>query len=167
MAASESLIDAARAGDGEAIAALLRQSQPDMRRYARRVCLASDADDAVQDALLQLYRRIGTLRATAAFSSWIFEIIRRRCVALARKIWRLDPIEAAGDRATRSDADLGIDLSAAIQSLPEHYRSIVILRDIEERTIGEIAEALDLTRESTKARLHRARRLLREYLAGD
>lgn len=167
MAASESLIDAARAGDGDAIAALLRQAQPDMRRYARRVCLASDADDAVQDALLQLYRRIGTLRATAAFSSWMFEIVRRRCVALSRKIWRLDPIETAGDRAMRSDADLGLDLAAAIQSLPEHYRRIVILRDIEERTIGEIANALDLTRESTKARLHRARKLLREYLADD
>ena len=55
-------------------------------------------------------------------------------------------------------------IEAAIQSLPEHYRKIVLLRDVEEMTIDEIASTLALTRESVKARLHRARGLIREYL---
>jgi RNA polymerase sigma-70 factor (ECF subfamily) len=63
--------------------------------------------------------------------------------------------------------DIRIDLSRAIQSLPEHYREIILLRDIEEMSIDEIADVLDLTRESVKARLHRARIMIREYLIRD
>ena len=66
--------------------------------------------------------------------------------------------------AQRSDPELRIDVAAALQSLPEHYRVVVLLRGVEERTVGEIAAALDLTREAVKARLHRARGLVREYL---
>ena len=60
--------------------------------------------------------------------------------------------------------ELRLDLSRAIQSLPENYREVVLLRDIEEMTVDEIAATLNLTRESVKGRLHRARALLREYL---
>jgi RNA polymerase sigma-70 factor (ECF subfamily) len=63
--------------------------------------------------------------------------------------------------------DIRIDLSRAIQSLPEHYREVILLRDIEEMSIDEIAGVLDLTRESAKARLHRARIMIREYLIRD
>jgi RNA polymerase sigma-70 factor (ECF subfamily) len=63
--------------------------------------------------------------------------------------------------------DLRIDLSRAIQSLPDHYREVILLRDIEELSIDEIASVLSLTRESVKARIHRARMLIREYLIRD
>jgi RNA polymerase sigma-70 factor (ECF subfamily) len=53
--------------------------------------------------------------------------------------------------------DLRIDLSRAIQSLPDHYREVILLRDIEELSIDEIARVLDLSRDSVKARIHRAR----------
>jgi RNA polymerase sigma factor (sigma-70 family) len=66
--------------------------------------------------------------------------------------------------AHRSQDDLRIDLCRAIQSLPEHYREIILLRDVEEMSIDEIAATLQLTRESVKAKLHRARGLIREYL---
>ena len=56
-------------------------------------------------------------------------------------------------------------LERAIQSLPDHYREVVLLRDFKEFTIDEIAGQLALTREAAKARLHRARGLIREYLA--
>ena len=60
--------------------------------------------------------------------------------------------------------ELSIDLARAIESLPEHYREVVLLRDVEELTINEIAERLGRTREAVKGNLHRARLLLREYL---
>ncbi len=63
--------------------------------------------------------------------------------------------------------DLRIDLCRAIQSLPEHYREVILLRDIEELSIDEIAAVLGLTRESVKARIHRARIMIREYLIRD
>jgi RNA polymerase sigma factor (sigma-70 family) len=63
--------------------------------------------------------------------------------------------------------DIRIDLSRAIQSLPDHYREVILLRDIEELSIDEIASVLGLTRESVKARIHRARLMIREYLIRD
>jgi len=60
--------------------------------------------------------------------------------------------------------ELRRDISRAIQSLPEHYREVVLLRDIEELSVNDIAQVLDLTREAVKARLHRARAMMREYL---
>jgi RNA polymerase sigma factor (sigma-70 family) len=63
--------------------------------------------------------------------------------------------------------DIRIDLSRAIQSLPDHYREVILLRDIEELSIDEIGAVLALTRESVKARIHRARLMIREYLVKD
>jgi len=66
--------------------------------------------------------------------------------------------------SNRPTLELRLDVAAAIGSLPPHYREVVLLRDVEEMTVDEIGAALALTREAVKARLHRARALLREYL---
>lgn len=161
-------VEAARSGDRDALLTLLSAVQPDLRRYARTACrTSSDIDDAVQEALWLLYRRIGTLRAVTAFSTWLFAIVRRECLRLARKAMGTTPLDdetRADALLTMPDAALRSELASAIQSLPEHYRDVVILRDIEELTIDEIAARLSVTRETAKARLHRARTLLREYL---
>jgi RNA polymerase sigma factor (sigma-70 family) len=57
-----------------------------------------------------------------------------------------------------------MDVAGAIESLPEKYRIVILMRDFEELTIGEMAARLELTRDATKSRLHRARAMLREYL---
>ncbi len=163
------LVEAARGGDRAALEALLAAAQPDLRRYARAACRrASDVDDAVQDALCILYRRVGTIRSVQAFMGWLMVVARRECQRLARRAGLLhQPVEDLEDElrlSVRPADDLRLDLAAAIQSLPPHYRDIVLLRDVEERTIDEIAAARGLSREAVKARLHRARGLLREYL---
>lgn len=166
----ESLLEAARGGDREAILSLLTLAQPDIRRYAAQTCHASDdINDAVQEALWVLYRRIGTLRTVTAFSGWLFAIVRRECWRLARKVMGqptdLEEVENSEKFAKRPAMELRIDLARAIESLPDHYRAVILLRDMEELTIDEIATALGKTREATKANLHRARLLLREYLS--
>jgi RNA polymerase sigma factor (sigma-70 family) len=164
------LIEAARGGDEQALVSLIAAAQPDVRRYAARNCRAADIDDAVQETLLLLYRRVGTLRAAASFSAWIFAVTRRACLRLLRMASGIGevPADAAEARlAHLRPEDLRIDLSRAIQSLPEHYREVILLRDIEELSIDEIASVLKLTRESVKARIHRARMLIREYLVRD
>jgi RNA polymerase sigma factor (sigma-70 family) len=161
------LIEAAQQGDQAAILSLLAVSQPDIRRYAQRSCRAADVDDAVQEALWLLNSRIGGLRAANAFASWLFQIVRRECDRLTRRRMDTAPIEDVQDTldfSTRPDADLRLDLAGAIQSLPAHYRIIVLMRDMEDFTIDDIAAELELTREAVKARLHRARLLLREYM---
>lgn len=160
------LLQLAIAGDRAALVELLEAARPDIRRYARLACRANDVDDAVQEALWLLYRRVGTLRAVSSFPAWLFAIVRRECLRLARTFGSA-PAGVPGEETeilSRTDAELRLDVAAAIQSLPEHYRGIVVMRDLEERTVDEMAHALGLTREAVKGRLHRARTLLREYL---
>lgn len=165
---TKGLVALAQAVDSAAIDALLRAAQPDIRRYARATCRMSDVDDAVQDAMFILHRRIGTLRAAAALSGWIFAIVRRECLRLARAVFvsgvPVETLDNDARLAVRPATDLRIDLAAAIASLPGHYREVIVLRDIEELTIAEIEVRLSLTREAVKARLHRARGLVREYI---
>jgi RNA polymerase sigma-70 factor (ECF subfamily) len=167
----ETLLRTAIAGDRQALHTLLSAAQPSIRRYAQRSCgHADDVDDAIQETLILLYRRVGALRAIGAFSGWLLTIVKRECLRLARRGLGL---RSADDVAQHEDSpmlaakpadDLRLDLHAAIDSLPPHYREVLLLRDFLELTIDEIATELALTRESAKARLHRARAMVREYL---
>ncbi|MDN6883805.1 sigma-70 family RNA polymerase sigma factor [Variovorax sp. CAN2819] len=163
------LIHAAQTGDPAAIASLLAVCQADARRYAGRHCQASDVDDAVQESLLVIVRKVRGLKAAAAFSSWLFTVIRRECLRLQRAMFRHDPLDdevAERQLASRGDAALRLDLTHALESLPAHYLEVVLLRDFEELTIAEIAERLGEPAGAVKSRLHRARSLVREYLLG-
>ncbi len=86
--ATPQLIARACAGDAPAIDELLATSQPDLKRFARRACgNAEDAEDAVQAALWQLHRRIGTLRTVATFATWLFassSVSASGCFAVTR-----------------------------------------------------------------------------------
>ncbi|HJV25959.1 MAG TPA: sigma-70 family RNA polymerase sigma factor [Aromatoleum sp.] len=165
----EGLIIAAQTGDAVAISCLLAVCQADARRYAYRHCQASDIDDAVQESLLVVSRKVRGLKAAAAFSGWLFTVIKRECRKLARKMFKHDPLPediAEELLAHRSDETLRIDLARALESLPAHYLEVVLLRDFEELTIAEIAERLNEQQGAIKSRLHRARELVREYMLG-
>ncbi len=163
----ESLILAAQTGDPAAISRLLAVCQADARRYARRHCHASDVDDAVQESLLIISRKVTSLKVAMAFSSWLFTVIKRECRKLERMMFKHEPLEdevAEQQLACRTDEALRIDLAHALESLPAHYLEVVLLRDFEELTIAEIAERLGEQPGAIKSRLHRARELVREYL---
>lgn len=165
--ADTNLILAAQTGDSAAIERLLTLCQADARRYAYRHCAASDVDDAVQESLLVVSRKVQGLKAAAAFSSWLFIVIRRECRRLERLLLRhesIDDAEVEQQLAKRTDDDLRIDLARALESLPAHYLEVVLLRDFEELSISEIAERLNEPNGAIKSRLHRARELVREYL---
>ncbi len=161
------LLEAARGGDPAAMNRLLSVCRPDIRRYAQRHCVISDVDDAVQEALLIVSKHVSSLRAVAAFSGWVFRIVQRECRRLGRITLRYDPYDEAALEAwmgSRNDDSLRHELAQAFEALPPHYREMILLRDFEELTIGEIAARLQLTTAATKSRLHRARQLMREYL---
>lgn len=161
------LLEAARRGDAAALDHLLCICQPDVRRYAFRHCLVSDVDDAVQETLLIVAHRLASLRAVAAFSGWLFQIVRRECRRLERRLFRFDPYDEEKMEAwlsTCPDETIRCDLIHALESLPAHYREVILLRDFHEMTIREIATRLHITAPATKSRLHRARELVREYL---
>lgn len=163
----ENLILAAQTGDQAAISRLLAVCQADARRYARRHCHVSNIDDAVQESLLIISRKVTGLKAAVAFSSWLFTVIKRECRKLERMMFKHEPLEdevAERQLACRTDDALRIDLAHALESLPAHYLEVVLLRDFEELTIAEIAERLGEQPGAIKSRLHRARELVREYL---
>lgn len=165
---SPNLFEAAQLGDPEAIARLLETAQPDIHRYARATCRSSaDAEDAAQETLWILFRHVGTIRSLLAFSAWLFSVVRRECLRLARKAGLTASIDESQVEAAlllRPQADLRLDVAAAFEALPRHYRDVVLMRDVKEMTIDEIAEMLGATRQTVKARLHRARALMREFL---
>lgn len=162
------MFEAARLGDRAAIIGLLDLSQPDIRRYARSACRTSaDAEDAAQEALWLLFRHVGAIRSVAALSGWLFTVVRRECMRLARRtgiVAAAEDEEVEAGLLSRPEPELRLDLAAAFESLPPHYRDVALMRDIKEMSIAEIAAALDLSRETVKARLHRARVLMREFL---
>jgi RNA polymerase sigma factor (sigma-70 family) len=161
-------IAAARDGDAGALERLLSGSRTQVVRYAERHCVVHDVEDAVQESLILASRHIRGLRVAEAFAGWLFRIVKRECDRLKRA-WRLNihdyaPELPLPEPVLHSAEELRVDIIAALQSLPLHYRDVLLLRDAEELSIEEIAERLGLTRLAVKARLHRARVMVREYL---
>ena len=166
IASNDDLL-AARTGDLAALQRVLVQSRQNLRRYAEYHCNINDAEDAVQESMILVSRRIGDLRVLEAYASWLFRIVKRECNRLKRGLRML-----TGDAITEDilrgcsfePVELRHDVAAALVSLPAHYREIILLRDLEGYSIQELAEQLGLKREAAKSRLHRARLLAREYL---
>lgn len=164
------LVERAVAGDPEALDAVLRLWGPRVHRFARRLCPANEVLDAVQETLLILADRIGTLRAAEALTSWSFQVVRRQCLkvfshvrretALARHFGVLDGV----DQPDPARTFLVDELARVVQSLPDRERQILILKDLEGLTLHEAATRLGLSLPAVKSRLHRARGLLRERM---
>jgi RNA polymerase sigma factor (sigma-70 family) len=160
------LVEAAQRGEAGAIEQLLAATKPDLQRFARRLCTGpEDAEDAVQNALWILHRKVGTVRAVPAFAGWLFRVVARECRRLMRRAGiAVDSTEVDAIAAPRIPSELQRDLAAAIEALPDAYRTVLIMRDVEELTAPETAEILKLSQEAVKSRLRRARGQVRERL---
>jgi RNA polymerase sigma factor (sigma-70 family) len=163
------LIEAACQGDKAAISDLLTVCQPDLKRFARRTCSTTeDAEDAVQIALWQLYRKIGALRTVATFTTWLFRIVERECYRLYRGKKATEALDELLEHELPCEptvpTDLRLDLTRALERLTPPYLEVLILRDVHELTAPEVAAQLGLSLEAVKSRLHRARSQVREQL---
>lgn len=130
----------------------------------------SEVDDAVQEALLIVARRLRSLKSAASFAGWLFTVVRRECRRMSRTMIaheELDDDLIEAQLAERPMHELRRELAFALKSLPAHYLEIILLRDFEELTISKICERSGLTVATAKARLRRARVLVREYLLGE
>ncbi|QCF24849.1 RNA polymerase sigma factor [Hydrocarboniclastica marina] len=163
------LLEAAHGGDQASLAQLLQLCQPDVRRYAQRQCKITDIDDAVQEVLLIVARRLESLRVLAAFSSWLFKTVQRECRRLGRKALSFDPFEEEQLEnwlGRFSNDELTVELARALEALPDHHREMILLRDFHGWTMAEIAGQLGVTKAAAKSRLHRAREAIRSLLMG-
>lgn len=166
----ERIVSAARDGDTASIAALVSGAHPHIRRFAFTLCESEqDAEDAAQEAMIVLFRKIGSLRATAALASWVFRIVRNECLRRARAVMRRDehaevPVPSAEDDVlTRLEVER---VAAAVAALPAVQRRVLIMRDVQGLPGREVARVTGLSVAAMKSQLHRARRAVRASLEG-
>ncbi|WP_327586925.1 RNA polymerase sigma factor [Nonomuraea sp. NBC_00507] len=167
--AGNQLVAAAQRGDEASIALLVSGAYPHVRRFAFSLCASSqDAEDAAQEAMIVLFRKIGTLRAAAALASWMFQIVRNECLRRARAVLRRN--ETISEVAIPSAEDDVLDrleverVAAAIASLPDDQRRVLIMRDVQGLPGSTVARSLGLSTAAMKSRLHRGRVAVRARL---
>lgn len=166
-------------GDMRALEALMRLHNRTLYRTARAI-LRDDAEaqDAVQEAYLQAYRKLGTFRGESKLSTWLVRITanealmrRRRSVSAAFVPTAVEPDNLVSDEtgpegdAERSEMRRRLEMH--IDALPDAYRAVFVLRALEELTVPETAAALGIPDATVRTRYFRARGLLREWMAGD
>ena len=180
------LVRRAARGDAGAMEDLLVRAQEVAFRFSFLVCgHAEDAEDVMQDALLKTYEQVGRIREPEAFRPWLYSTVRNACLMKRRRRAaeprRHEPIEAGASPDGRQTALevrdsgmspldaavnswLGRQLRAALDRLPPGYRVIVFLREMEGLSTKEVAKITRLSEANVKARLHRARSMLRAQL---
>ncbi len=171
-AAERRLVGEAQKGDFLAFERLYRDNE--RRVFAlclRLTCDAALAEELTQEVFVRAWRKLSSFRGESAFSSWLYPITvnaalterRARRRRDARFVVTEDPAQL--ERAPRApQPEAGFDLEKALATLPPGARAVFVLHDVEGRTHEEIAGLLDLAPGTSKAQLHRARRLLREVL---
>jgi RNA polymerase sigma-70 factor, ECF subfamily len=162
----------AQEGDVAAFEALARRHQAALYRVAVRVMGdAGEAEDALQEALVDAWRRIGSFRGDASFSTWMYRIVTNRCVGMLRKRTPA-PVEAPVEQAaagqsveTSVEVDAGLAaLRAAVAQLPPDQRVSWVLRELEGLGYSEIAEITGAGEDAVRGRIHRARVRLAEVM---
>ncbi|MCA9716290.1 MAG: sigma-70 family RNA polymerase sigma factor [Myxococcales bacterium] len=166
---------AARTGQQRAFAELVRRHQGKVRGLLLR--LTSDrtlADDLAQEAFLRAYRGLVGFEGRARFSTWLYRITYNVYLnhrARVRELAALPDGFESGAAAPETSmsparADLRRDLDAAIASLPERYRAVVMLYYLEDVSYPEISEILSIPLGTVKTHLHRAKKMLRAHMRG-
>jgi RNA polymerase sigma-70 factor (ECF subfamily) len=167
------LVRQAQNGDLVAFERLYRDNERKVFGLCYR--LSSDpalAEELTQEVFVRAWRKLASFRGESAFSSWLYPLTVNVALSERRSRRRRDSrIVATEDpsrleRAPRAPApEAGFDLDKALRTLPPGARAVFVLHDVEGRTHEEIGELLGLAPGTSKAQLHRARRLLREALA--
>lgn len=179
------LVARLQAEDDTAYEEVVRRFGPRMLSVARRlVTQEQDAQDAVQDAFLSAFKSIGNFQGDAKLATWLHRIVVNAALMKLRSKRRKpesaiddllpkyhDDGHRRGNGDWRITHDTAVQTSeireqvlAAIDQLPDMYREILMLRDIEELSTDETAQQLEITEGAVKTRLHRARLALRESL---
>jgi len=184
------LVERLRDGDGAALETLMERYTSRVYRVARGITRTdADAEEVVQDVFLTLARKIDSFEGRAALGTWIYRVTTN--AALLKRRGKRAQLEVSleehlptfkddghreGDRsylladwsqtpeAELLDGEARVVLARAIDQLPDAYRAVLILRDVEELTSEEAAQILGESVASVKSRLHRARMALREQL---
>jgi RNA polymerase sigma-70 factor, ECF subfamily len=177
------LVRLAREGSVSALRLIVRRHNQRLYRVARAIVRDhTEAEDVMQEAYLSAFRNLATFRADASLATWLTRIVVNRALGHVRPEAIMVPLDAAADAAwpdvvgahpaSETDPELVAArsqvrelLERAIDSLPEPFRVVFVLRMVEQLSVEETASSLGLREETVKTRLHRAKKLMRAQLA--
>lgn len=176
----EQVVDRVLAGETVLFEIIMRRYNQRLYRVVRAILRDdSETEDIVQDAYVRAYQYLHQFERRAPFSTWLARIAIHEALSRARKRKRFEHLDSAthdGDLSvSQSNAPLDPEMSTskaeitrlleeAVLALPEDYRTVLMLRDIEEMSTAETAAALSITEVNVKVRLHRGRALVRKHL---
>jgi RNA polymerase sigma-70 factor (ECF subfamily) len=170
----EQVIARVLSGDAPVFELLMRRHNERVYRAVRSILKdEAEVEDTMQAAYLHAFAHLGEFEARATFATWLTRIAVHEALARKKRGLRTAPDEGAfemletrgrGPEEETSDRERRAILTAAIDALPEHFRVVFILRQVQELSIEETSRVLGLREETVKTRLHRARALLRRTL---
>jgi RNA polymerase sigma-70 factor (ECF subfamily) len=177
----EEVVARVLAGETAMFEIVMRRHNQRLYRVARSILRNdTEAEDVMQGAYVRAYEHLNQFAGRAKFSTWLTRIAVREALARQRRGNRyqeFEPMsELEGDPMDRfaslalnpeqqaSNSEVRRLLAEAVEKLPDAYRTIFMLRDVEEMSTTDAADVLEISEENVKARLHRARALLRESL---
>jgi RNA polymerase sigma-70 factor, ECF subfamily len=184
-ASEAELVARAAHGDGTAFETIMRRHNQLLFRTARSIVRNdAEAEDVVQESYLRAWRVLAAFRAESKLSTWLVRIITNEALGrLRRKSAQIIPLEAAmishepeTQAALTDEPERGPEqaamrsqmrklMGARIDRLPEAFRTVFVLRAVEEMSVEEVAQALEIPEATVRTRFFRARSLLRETLA--
>lgn len=176
----DEVVDRVRAGDLAMYEVIMRRYNQRLYRIARAILHDDvEAEDVMQDAYVRAYTHLEQFAGRSAFSTWLSRIAVHEALTRLRsrnrhpqvdvtdydgEISMKTPSNTLDPEKNASTGQLREFLEEAVLNLPESYRTVIMLRDIEELSTAETAEALDLTEENVKIRLHRGHGMMRNWL---
>jgi len=182
------LVRAINAGHAERFQELVRRYEQKLYNFGRRMCRnESDAEDLVQDTFLNVFRYLKDFRYETKFKNWLYRVAVNTSLKKRRRSKFAPEPELSVEELAHPEEAEALDqvpewarmpleqllneelletLNQAIWSLPEKYRVVMFLRDVEEFSTEETAQILNLSPSNVKVRLHRARLFLRDRLKG-
>jgi RNA polymerase sigma factor (sigma-70 family) len=184
-AASQDLTLASRivAGEVAAFECLMRLYNRRLYRLARATLRdRTEAEDALQDAYVSAYRSMGSFRAEASLATWLSRLVLNECLARRRRDARRQNVipmvsashhvqstqmivdESESPDGTVARLQIRDLLERKVDELPEHYRTVFVLRSVEELDVDETAQCLGIAEETVRSRHFRAKSMLRESL---
>ncbi len=181
------LLDAARTGDYDAFERLVRRFRDRVFRLARGMATSdAEAEEVVQEAFLNIFRKMGTFRGQSSVASWVYRVAANAALMQLRRARRKPHLSIEDNRQDFSEdgtalassfgdwakqpeesllsRELGDSIEGAISELPEKYRLVLLLRDVEGLSNEEVANTLGVTVPTVKSRLHRSRLFVRGQL---
>jgi RNA polymerase sigma-70 factor, ECF subfamily len=173
------LLASARAGDPDAFATLVGRYETRIVRLVRGMVPESDTEDVTQEAFLKAFRKIGNFDGRSSFYTWLYRIAantamdwrkkerHRRHAPLPEGPEGEDAVPSleAGPETAVTRRELAARIDAAIAALPDKYREILLLREIEGLSYEEISKELGMSKGTVESRLFRARERMREVLS--